>query len=79
MEAEELRGSGKPFEVVAEGPPYGKIVVTCDCNLMECVDNYTLYNLSVQGPNTMCYLSDLSIYKYNAQYKQSLTSNKNKR
>jgi len=42
MEAEELRASAKPFKVVAEGPPNGKIVVTCKCSLMECVDYYTL-------------------------------------
>jgi len=48
MEAVELRVSAKPFEVVAEGPPNGKVVVTCECNLMECVDNYTLKNLTLQ-------------------------------
>jgi len=42
MEAMELRASAKPFKVVAEGPPNGKIVVTSDCILMECVHSYTL-------------------------------------
>ncbi|CAJ1972717.1 unnamed protein product [Sphenostylis stenocarpa] len=46
----------KTVQSSCKGPPNGKKVVNCECNLMECVDYYTP---RAEGSNSMCYLAVL--------------------